>query len=160
MVERSGSWNSIDESPQESVRTFVDKTASGNAASRNTTENTASSDSTNKCAKEMKMLGHDLGNHPNAIKGKYSDIICHMINVTYLVTSTGYFAYHSTQIIFSAVTLPKSSRRETKVPLKYRMDGDFSADGKVYRSSSTSVCVSLSKIQHVSSTDFSDVLGR
>ena len=30
------------------------------------------------------------------------------------------------------VVFPKSSRRETKVPLKYRMDGDFSSDGKSF----------------------------
>jgi hypothetical protein len=30
------------------------------------------------------------------------------------------------------ISLPKSSRRETRVPLKYRMDGDYTSDGKVY----------------------------
>ena len=37
-------------------------------------------------------------------------------------------------LLFSDISLPKSSRRETKVPLKYRMDGDYSGDGKLYSS--------------------------
>ena len=37
-------------------------------------------------------------------------------------------------LCFVDISLPKSSRRETKVPLKYRMDGDYSADGKLYSS--------------------------
>ena len=37
-------------------------------------------------------------------------------------------------LILLDISLPKISRRETKVPLKYRMDGDYSADGKVYTS--------------------------
>ena len=40
-------------------------------------------------------------------------------------------------VFISEISFPKSSRRETKVPLKYRMDADFSTASKV-NSSSTS----------------------
>lgn len=38
--------------------------------------------------------------------------------------------------LMKGVTFPKSSRRETKIPLKYRMDGDFSSDGRSFSSAS------------------------
>ena len=40
--------------------------------------------------------------------------------------------YYISLFLVLDISLPKSSRRETKVPLKYRMDGDYTADGKIY----------------------------
>ena len=80
-VEGSGGWNSSDESPQKLVRTFGDETSFRNVVF--TPEKTASSDSTSRFAKEMKMLGHDLANSPNASKGKNCDmIIWYFVNLT------------------------------------------------------------------------------
>ena len=38
---------------------------------------------------------------------------------------------HGGEATKGQVSFPKSSRRETKVPLKYRMDGDYSSDGRL-----------------------------
>ena len=64
------------------------------------------------------------------------------IRETYIFVTNNHF--------FLGFSIPKSSRRETKVPLKFRMDGYYSSEGKKH---SAPISVS-SELETTKSTSF------